>query len=160
MYCHCSLQGYKLAVRPPICHILPRLLSILFPLVKGITVLSEVPDSKSAPVTKIKLLTYNSRVNSSLRSILLLVQQKQHLREHLFYCFWQQRKLPSSEASGGMSICKPSAAGFALVKIKMQRESKGRNKSTKKQTRWHTQERERIITKPRKTFVRQDRTCR
>lgn len=77
-----------------------------------------------------------------------------------FYCFWQQRKLSSSEALGGISICKPSAAGFALVEIKMQRESKGRNKSTKKQITWHRQERERIITKPGKTFVRQDRTYR
>lgn len=54
MYCHCSPQGYKLAMRPPICHILPWLLSNLLPLIKETTVLSEVPDSKSAPVTKIK----------------------------------------------------------------------------------------------------------
>jgi len=61
-----------------------------------------------------------------------------------FYCFQQHRKLSSSEALGGISICKPSAAGFALVKIKMQSQSKGTNKSTKKQTRWHRQEGERV----------------
>lgn len=38
-----------------------------------------------------------------------------------FYSFWQQRKLVSSGALGRISICKPSAAGFALIKIKMQK---------------------------------------